>query len=668
MKDTPANATERTDVIGSSRLLVVDDDENLLRVVSRELRNKGYVCETVLDGPPALEVLGKRTFDVVLVDLEMPQMDGFQVLAAMQCEHPDVIPIVLTGSGDIARAVKAMKLGAFDFLEKPCNPHLLETVIGRALEYRRARKHAQRMESMSGQWQAMFDSSPDVLVATDLEGAIDRCNRAAAAHAGTIPDCLTGKDCHDALCGGAHTSEDCPFRRESDLAVEYELWDGHFEIRPSRLSDNAGNPSGWLFVARDVTLRKKAEAALRASEEKFRQMVNNMALGVLMVDTGMHILETNHRMRKWWPEIGQITESNRPQCYTMFPALRGDAPCKGCPVAAALLDGQVHEDMVTIAREDGPHIFRIMASPIHDCSGKITSAIATYGDITEKLRLARELTMAQKLESVGRLAAGIAHEINTPTQYVGDNLEFLGAARASVLNLIEVFRRLVDTPDAALSAPEVLAEARNALEDANVEYLASEIPRAIEQSLEGVERISSIVQAMKEFSHPGTAEKTFVDLNQCIRSTVTVSRNEWKYVADLDTDLDGGLPPVCCLSGELNQVFLNLIVNAAHAIGDVVGDGGEGKGKIVVSTRCDGDYVEVRIVDTGSGIPKEISEHIFDPFFTTKGVGRGTGQGLAIARNVVVDKHGGTLTFESKMGTGTTFIIRLPIQAGEQTA
>jgi signal transduction histidine kinase len=235
-----------------------------------------------------------------------------------------------------------------------------------------------------------------------------------------------------------------------------------------------------------------------------------------------------------------------------------------------------------------------------------------------------------------------------------------------------MFRRILDAAAAGSVTPQLLSEANELVKNANLEYLMTQIPRAIEQSIEGVERISSIVQAMKEFSHPGAAEKTFADLNHCIRSTVTVSRNEWKYVADLDTDLDGALPPVCCLPGELNQVFLNLIVNAAQAIGDVsdtrsAGEGAEHKGKIVVSTRRDGDWVEVRITDTGSGIPEKIREHIFDPFFTTKDVGRGTGQGLAIARNVVVDKHGGTITFETKTGAGTTFIIRLPIQTGEQT-
>ena len=166
---------------------------------------------------------------------------------------------------------------------------------------------------------------------------------------------------------------------------------------------------------------------------------------------------------------------------------------------------------------------------------------------------------------------------------------------------------------------------------------------------------------MKAFSHPGTGEKSLVDLNKAIESTITVARNEWKYVADVEKDLDSGLPNVPCLPGEFNQVILNIIVNAAHAIADVVGNGSEQKGVITVQTRKDGDWAELRISDTGSGIPEKARNRIFDPFFTTKEVGRGTGQGLAIARNVIVEKHAGTITFDTEMGKGTTFIIRLPI-------
>ncbi len=186
------------------------------------------------------------------------------------------------------------------------------------------------------------------------------------------------------------------------------------------------------------------------------------------------------------------------------------------------------------------------------------------------------------------------------------------------------------------------------------------MPTALRQSLEGVDRVATIVRAMKEFSHPGTLQKQEVNINHGIRNTITVSRNEWKYVAEIETDLDETLPAVPCLPGELNQVILNLIVNAAHAIRDRTGGDGT-KGTIRVTTRRADDWVEIRVTDDGAGIPAAIRDRVFEPFFTTKEVGKGTGQGLTIAHAVITKKHGGTLTFETEEGRGTTFIIRLPL-------
>ena len=191
-------------------------------------------------------------------------------------------------------------------------------------------------------------------------------------------------------------------------------------------------------------------------------------------------------------------------------------------------------------------------------------------------------------------------------------------------------------------------------------YLLDEIPKAIDQTLEGVTRVSTIVGAMKEFSHPDIKEKVPLDLNRAISSTITVARNEWKYVAEMETEFDPSLLPVPCLPGEFNQVILNLIINAAHTIADVARNGGPTMGKIKVQTLNCVEWVEIRIQDTGTGIPEEVQNRIFDPFFTTKEIGKGTGQGLAIARSVVITKHGGSIRFETEEGKGTTFIIRLP--------
>jgi signal transduction histidine kinase len=280
-------------------------------------------------------------------------------------------------------------------------------------------------------------------------------------------------------------------------------------------------------------------------------------------------------------------------------------------------------------------------------------------DITELRRLGRELAAAQKLESVGRLAAGVAHEINTPVQFVSDNVQFVSRSMTDIAAAIQAYRNLRHAVQSAVDIEEAARLADEADKAADLDYIMQNAPLALESSIEGLGRIATIVRSMKEFAHPDQAQKTFADLNQAIRSTLVIAHNEYKYVAELNTEF-GELPPVECYLGEINQVILNLLVNAAHAISDVVKDTGN-LGKLTVCTRLVGDGVEISIGDTGTGIPESARENIFDPFFTTKEVGKGTGQGLAIARSVVVNKHGGTLRFETECGKGTTFFIRLPI-------
>jgi signal transduction histidine kinase len=303
----------------------------------------------------------------------------------------------------------------------------------------------------------------------------------------------------------------------------------------------------------------------------------------------------------------------------------------------------------------------------------------------ERRMMEIQLRHAQKLESVGRLAAGIAHEINTPTQYIGDNLRFLQQSCAQLIPLLRQHERLLRAVQENTATPELAAELQQALRQCDLDFLIAETPRAIEQSLHGVHCVTRIVHSMRDFSHPGSGEKIPTDLNQTVENTLVLAANEWKYVANIVKDFQPGLPRVLCLPGELNQVILNLVVNAAHAIADATGadaqcganaarrgeppqpiagaTGGDApqKGTITIATRRDGDWVEIQVADTGTGIPEAIRDKIFDPFFTTRPVGQGTGQGLAIARNVIVARHNGTLTFQTRDGAGTVFTIRLPI-------
>jgi signal transduction histidine kinase len=269
------------------------------------------------------------------------------------------------------------------------------------------------------------------------------------------------------------------------------------------------------------------------------------------------------------------------------------------------------------------------------------------------------LHQAQKMEAIGRLASGVAHEINTPVQFVSDSIHFLRDATKDLMGLIEKLRTVRRSVAQGAPSAQAASDAAEAEEAADLPYLFENVPKAFDRSLDGLGRVATIVRSMKEFAHPDSSEMSTVDLNHAIESTLIIARNEYKYVAEVETDF-GELAPVTCHLGDINQVVLNIVVNAAHAIGDVV-RGTNRKGLISVRTRQDGDHVVVAIGDTGGGIPEPIRERVFEPFFTTKQVGKGTGQGLAIAHSVVVDKHGGELSLESTVGKGTTFYVRLPV-------
>ncbi len=275
----------------------------------------------------------------------------------------------------------------------------------------------------------------------------------------------------------------------------------------------------------------------------------------------------------------------------------------------------------------------------------------------ERSDMERQLNQTHKMEAVGQLAGGIAHEINTPIQYIGDNLHFFQECWADYSALIELYQQLLEAARKIPVLHPLIKKVEDEIIESDIAYLDTEIPSALQQSISGTEQVARIVRAMKEFAHPSNGRMEPTDINKIIKNALTVCKNEWKYVAEVVTELDLELPKAHCLSDEISQVILNLVVNAAHAVESARL---EHKGQITVATCVNGDMVEIRVSDTGSGISESIRNKIFNPFFTTKEVGRGTGQGLAIAQDIIVVKHKGTLTLESEEGLGSTFIIRLP--------
>lgn len=347
----------------------------------------------------------------------------------------------------------------------------------------------------------------------------------------------------------------------------------------------------------------------------------------------------------------------------------------------SLQHGETARVEMQVTRRDG-HKFMVgfTTSPLRNAQGETTHYVTLGADITARLesernkqelqerlyaemrereRMGIELRLAQKLESVGRLAAGLAHEINTPIQYVGDSVHFLRSAFADVSALLESHREAVAKLAETAQAGQTTAALAQLEATSDLEFLRQEVPKAFGRTLEGVDRVATIVRAMKEFAYPDAVEQSPADLNHALATTLMVARSEYKYAANVETNF-GDLPPVICNVGELNQVFLNLIVNAAHAIHDSGKDAATGT--LTISTRVLDGCAEIVVADNGCGIAAGNLDRIFDPFFTTKEVGRGTGQGLAIARSIVTDRHEGRIDVQSTVGSGTRFIVRLPLQ------
>jgi PAS domain S-box-containing protein len=516
----------------------------------------------------------------------------------------------------------------------------------------------------------LIDNIPDFVYVKDLKGKFVVANSYVARIVGAGgPEELLGKtdfDCfpHE-IASAFHEDEQNvirsgqPLYNREEKAVDKEGNEICILTTKVPLRDNKGQITGIAGIGHDISNRKRMENALREAEQKYRGIFDKAIVGIFQSTPEGRFLSVNPSMAFTLgyssPEemIASITDISH-QFY-VDPKRREDFQLHMATL------GAVQNFNCEVFRKDGNKISIAMSVRAIRQNGMVVRYEGMTEDITERNLLREQLLQAQKLESVGQLAAGIAHEINTPTQYIGDNVRFLKDAFEDLRMLLTHFERpLSATQDDALPC-ETIQKVTAAVERADAGYLLEEIPRAIDQTLEGVTRISTLVSAMKEFSHPGTKEKIPLDLNHAIESTITVARNEWKYVAELETEFDPSLPMVPCLPWEFNQVILNLIVNAAHAIADAVRQEGTQKGRIKVWTRNYLEWTEIRVQDTGSGIPEKIRSRVFDPFFTTKEIGKGTGQGLAIARSVVVDKHGGTIHFETEEGKGTTFIIRLPL-------
>jgi len=532
---------------------------------------------------------------------------------------------------------------------------LLDITVEREEQFRRQ----QRLERL----RTVFDYTYQFAGLLSREGVLLESNRTALKAAGVTLDDAVGKLFWETPFWTQQPAVEIARLRDGiERAGRGEFVRFQYQTEQTRGSarivdfsllpvlDDEGQVLWILSEGRDVTDIVNAHKALRTLEDRLAVATSSANLGLWDVNLQTGDAWLNDR---WWTMLGyEPNELSR--SYDVWRELLH--PDDLLPALAVLQyrTGTQTEFRIEYRMRSKDGCWRW----IHCCGrtvatnelGEPQRVAGVHLDVTERKEAQIRLAAAERLESVGKLAAGVAHEINTPIQFVNDSIYFIRDAVHELLQLTDRLRAMAAADPGNAGAVAAMS--------GDLPYLAQQLPKALERSLDGLKRVAEIVRSMRELAHPDRPEMSEVDLNHVIRNALVVARAQYKYVAEVETDL-APLPPVCCHAGELNQVMLNLLINASHAIADVVAGTGN-KGVITVSTRIDGDAVVISVGDTGGGIAENIRHRIFEPFFTTKEVGRGTGQGLAISHNIIVERHVGAIDCDSQIGKGTVFHLRLP--------
>ena len=769
------------------RILMIEDLEEFHSLISRMLEQHvglSFKVDWFENLTSGIEKLKQNVsqYDVILLDLDLPDSRGINTLQTMVAKNFDLPIIVISGSYEENVLLQTIKIGAQDFLPKgQFNKTLLIKSILYAIEKYKLQKEIEfrhdQLEIREKKFRTLAESSSDGIVVTDRNGIVLFVNSSATKLLSKSQSELIGHPIEFPFGDNEHYESDIQ-RNDLESIIA--------EIKTVRTFWNSSDD--YLLSIRDITSRKKAELALEESLDFMNKLVESIpnpvffkdvngvfigcnsqylkftgkkreeVIGKTLADfmppgkrahfehkdiellhnpgtqiyemthidpTGkeIHTLITkatfSHKNENTRGIIGQIidiTESKAvelklKQSEKKFSSIfhSNPDPIAICRYACGeiievneafeymsgfsrdeLLGKGLDKTGFWMDKEEKDQIFsdlektekiRARLLRIQNKDEKILHVLCSFDtltieseklfmvickDITEQKKLEDQLYHAQKMESIGRLAAGIAHEINTPIQYVHDNVDFLSDSFHDFIELINLLNGCIDNTHEDQRTP-IMNDIVDLEQDRDFEFLLEEIPSSITQSIEGIERVTKIVKAMKSFAHPGIEEKAPLNLNEAIESTITVAKNEWKYVADITTDYNEDLPFVHCYAGDFKQIILNLIVNAAHAIGEKQKKekSTDAKGLISIRTDFNDRCAIIEVADSGTGIPDNVKRNIFEPFFTTKPVGIGTGQGLAIVYNIVVKKHSGRIEFDTAEGEGTRFHIEIPISVSE---
>ena len=643
-------------------ILCVDDDLGILRSLQATLTQSSTgMCniEMAESGPEAIEIVDElleKNQDIALVisDYSMPAMKGDELISILSQKLPMTSMALLSGISDMDAIASTVNTGRLDrFIAKPWDNEELNNIVFDVLKMFLLKKELAKRNTelqiasqmakvgvvrinyhsgeiqLSDQWFQIFNFNPDTTM-PDIafyENLFHPDDRKQLE--GFRKQNIKGSGCS------------C-YNREIRLKAGDGTWRWVHSCGETVEFDKDGYPVEYLGIDQDITVQKEKDQMLQHAKKR-DEILDKLSEQIAFLTPDLEVVWANRP-----PDNCTSEESSGFICYDQWYKL--DQPCENCVAKKALETGEkCTSEIVRNGKVDA-----MIAIPVKDQQGKVIGVIVSQTDITERKEMERRLAHAHQMESIGSLAAGIAHEINTPIQYINDNVNFLSSAFTSIKDAIDSM------------VNEISYSNNNAFDKA--QKMIDMVPEAISDTLSGVNHVSKIVSAMKDFSHPSTENFGQTDLNRIVNNAIEISTNEWKHIAQLDTDLqpDGIFAEV--VSNSICQVILNMIVNAAHAIKERYGSSSENAGLITIRTYNSGDNAVIEISDTGCGIPQDRTERIFDPFYTSKDVGQGTGQGLTIAYDIIVNKHQGSIDLTSTVNEGTTFTITIPKHTSPEPA
>jgi len=668
-------------------ILIVDDEPQIRNLLTQYLEGAGHGCLSAENVTAAKELLKAYVFDLILSDITMPGQSGIDLIRYASANYADT-PMIMVSNIDNPEDVKvALELGVYGYIVKPFTRNIVLINIENALQRKQlerdktahldqletlVRRRTQALDSQVSFLQTLIDAIPSPIYYKDRRGVYLGCNTAFEAFIGKKRGTIVGQTVFDVAPGKSaavyHQADLHLITKGGTQIYDTAVQPADGSVREvvfhkAAFTDGNGDVAGLVGVILDITERKQAEKALFTNERKYRRIFENSVVGFFQSTPQGRFISVNPALAKMLgyssPQETVSSISDIATQYFVNPQDR--VRYKQILNDHGYVEGFEHEAQ----RKDGSRLwvsdstrayFEDQDQTVH-YEGVVIDISHRKRVDAERDKLQSQLIQAQKMESIGQLAAGVAHEINNPTGFVSSNLKSLQEYQQRMRRLIGDYQQLKAAlqvlPQGQLppNVTALIATTGATEKEIDIQYILNDVDGLIGDCRQGTDRIEKIVADLKYFSHPGENKMKQTDINAGIESCLNVVHNELKYKATIVKQL-GKVPLIRAYPQQLNQVFMNILVNAAQAI--------EQCGEIrIATTVVDGEAV-IQISDTGCGIPAENLGKVFDPFFTTKAVGTGTGLGMNIAYNII-NKHNGTIRVTSTVGQGTMFCIRLPL-------